>query len=83
MSKWDPIGVSDEPNAADEYDMYIGDVFELLRRSAKDDEIAEYLRWVETERMGLTNELGNPLVRDDLRSTAITELQRLRPLFVN
>ena len=23
MEHWDPIGISDEPNAADEYDLYI------------------------------------------------------------
>jgi hypothetical protein len=81
MSKWDPIGVADEPCAADEYDMYIGDVFELLRGAATDAEIAKYLRWVETERMGLTDESGNALMPEATRAVAVTELQRLRSLF--
>ena len=29
MAEWDPIGVSDIPEAADEYDSYIGGVYEL------------------------------------------------------
>lgn len=79
MSKWDPIGVNDIPEAADEYDSYIGDVFDLLRRNATDDEISEYLIWVETERMGLTDLKGNPLLPSEIRANAIWELQRLKP----
>ena len=30
MDVWDPIGVKDEPNAQDEYDGYLGGVYELL-----------------------------------------------------
>lgn len=30
MDVWDPIGVKDEPNAQDEYDSYLGGVYELL-----------------------------------------------------
>jgi len=81
MSKWDPIGVCEEPFAADENARYIGDVFELLRRAASNPEIADYLRWVETEWMGLTDERGNPLEPEVARDLAVTELQRLRPLF--
>lgn len=54
LQTWDPIGIRDEPNAQDEYDMYIGDVYELLLDGASDEKIAEYLLWVATERMGFT-----------------------------
>jgi hypothetical protein len=38
----------------DEYDMYIGHVHSLLMKNATEQDIAEYLLWVELERMGLT-----------------------------
>jgi hypothetical protein len=31
MRSWDPIGVSGWPDAADEYDSYMGDVATMLR----------------------------------------------------
>jgi hypothetical protein len=49
---WDPIGVSDEPNAQDEYDGYVGRAFELLTTGGSDKEIVEYLLWI-TGRMGM------------------------------
>jgi hypothetical protein len=52
---WDPIGIRDEPNAQDEYDMYIGAISELLRRGASDGEIAKYLHHVAHDRMGFDN----------------------------
>lgn len=52
----DPIGVADIVD--DEYDMYIGHIHSLLIKGAREQEIAEYLLWVELERMGLT---GTPM----------------------
>jgi hypothetical protein len=52
LEVWDPIGVSDEPNAQDEYDGYIGRAFELLVKGGSDEEIIEHLLWA-TERMGM------------------------------
>ena len=40
---WDPIGIKDEPNAQDEYDLYIGDVLELLNSDATEEQIASHL----------------------------------------
>ncbi len=37
MSEWDPIGVKDLPEAADEYDGYLGDVYALIVRDAARD----------------------------------------------
>jgi hypothetical protein len=51
LDVWDPIRISDEPNAQDEYDGYIGRVFELLTTGGRDEEIIEYLLWA-TDRMG-------------------------------
>jgi len=52
LNVWDPIGVKEEPNAQDEYDLYIGRVYELLVSAAPDSELAEYLHWVAHDRMG-------------------------------
>jgi hypothetical protein len=54
MSVWDPIGIKDEPNAQDEYDSYLGGVYELLITGASEERIAEHLWWIVTERMGLS-----------------------------
>jgi len=53
LEVWDPIGIKDEPKAQDEYDMYLGEVFELLTQQKSDNQIADYLIWVVNERMGL------------------------------
>jgi len=50
---WDPIGVRDEPNAQDEYDGYIGEVYDLLVKKATDQEITDRLLYIVRERMGL------------------------------
>jgi hypothetical protein len=50
---WDPIGVMDDPTwPRDEYDSYIGRVFELLVLGGSDKEIVEYLNSV-VGRIGL------------------------------
>jgi hypothetical protein len=52
LEVWDPIGVKDEPNAQDEYDGYIGGLYELLVGQAADSELAKYLYWAAHDRMG-------------------------------
>jgi len=51
---WDPIGVSDIPQARDEYYSYLPRVFARLIENSKDQEIAAYLVKVEEGSMGLT-----------------------------
>lgn len=53
MREWDPIGVSDIPQAADEYDSYIGEVYGLLLRREPLHKMVDFLWWVETQHMGL------------------------------
>jgi len=50
---WDPIGVQNEPNAQDEYDGYVGDIYELLVRKATDQEITDRLLYIVQETMAL------------------------------
>jgi hypothetical protein len=64
LEVWDPIGVKDEPNARDEYDGYIGRVYELLVSGAHDSELIEYLYWAAHDNMGL-----DAARRSDMEST--------------
>lgn len=50
---WDPIGISDLPEARDEYDYYLPHVFGMLIRGESEDAVAQYLVSVETDRMGV------------------------------
>jgi hypothetical protein len=71
MRDWDPIGVRDEPNAQDEYDSYIGRVYSLIAKRASEEEIAQYLLSVETEKMGY-----GPVARGGLLPVARALLAR-------
>jgi hypothetical protein len=54
MREWDPIGVSDEPNAQDEYDRYAMRMCSrLLDAASTEAEIAVYLAHIEGAWMGL------------------------------
>ena len=55
MERWDPIGVADMPDAAGEYDSYVGTVGRMLREGATAEELAAYLTQIRTERMGLNH----------------------------
>ncbi len=50
---WDPIGVRGIPQARDEYDGYVHQVFAHLERGATEPEICQHLASITTERMGL------------------------------
>jgi hypothetical protein len=53
MESWDPIGVSHAPEAADEYDGYMGKIVRLLQEGAGERELRRYLAGVRREAMGL------------------------------
>lgn len=53
MREWDPIGVADFPEAADEYDGYLGRIAERLRRQSSVHEITVMLGSFRTADMGL------------------------------
>jgi len=55
MREWDPIGAADAPEAADEYDAYVGTVYVMLMdQRASKDEIAAYLFDIATNHMGIS-----------------------------
>lgn len=81
MEEWDPIGVKDTPEAADEYDLYIGDIFELLKRGGSVAKISAYLRNIEVDRMGMIDAAGEPLLAEARRGAAVSSLTDLRGYF--
>jgi hypothetical protein len=56
LCEWDPIGVKAIMEAQDEYDAYVDSICELLLSGSSREEVCDYLRWVETEVMGLEGE---------------------------
>ncbi len=72
LAIWDPIGVKDEPNAKDEYDGYIGRIYELLTSDASDTELTEYLYWAVHDHMGLDR-----ATRPDMAAT-VAALREIR-----
>jgi hypothetical protein len=52
---WDPCGISDLPQARDEYSNYLPQVFQLVRKSSTQVDIANYLFKIEKDWMGLTH----------------------------
>jgi hypothetical protein len=53
LHDWDPIGVSDVPEAQDEYDSYIGGVYRLLASGARPKAIAQHLATIQGDTIGL------------------------------
>ena len=54
LRRWDPIRVISEHNQ-DEYDSYSVAVVRLLDQGATVDQIVDYMRWVVTDRMGMSH----------------------------
>ena len=53
LDVWDPIGVKNVPQAQDEYDGYIGELYELLVNRAEDEALVNYLYRIAYDNMGL------------------------------
>lgn len=82
MGEWDPIGVNDVPEAADEYDSHIGGVYDLLKQGASVESIRAYLRKIEIDRMEMVNASGEPLLSDANRNRAAASLTSLGRYFL-
>ncbi|MFI5305118.1 MAG: hypothetical protein ACHQYP_10035 [Nitrospiria bacterium] len=54
IKEWDPIGVENVPEAQDEYDSYIPQIYKRLITRASEQNLFDYLWWVETEHMELS-----------------------------
>jgi len=53
LKKWDPIGVVEIPEAQDEYDSYVPQIYGLIIRREPVEKIFDYLWWAETKNMEL------------------------------
>lgn len=58
---WDPIGISNYPQARDEYHLYLPTVFRLLEGNSEADEIATYLSTVVVDHMCLDRNIKHDL----------------------
>jgi hypothetical protein len=56
MSEWDPIGVSEYPEAFGEYRAYEREIADLLIAGATTEELAKHLFRQEQEHMGLPDD---------------------------
>jgi len=58
--EWDPIGINDMPEARDEYSSYTPQIFSLAMHGASNEDIAEKLKRIEIDWIGLaSNADGN------------------------
>jgi len=58
---WDPIGISDEPWARDEYESRVPQVFSLVVNQATAQDIVDHLMEVVREDMGITSNKGRTM----------------------
>jgi hypothetical protein len=72
FSDWDPLGVN-ELASEDEYDIYIGAIYQLLSANASTSELAGYLRQLEiTQLETVTNETHRNMVAEKLKQLDVS-----------
>ena len=54
MQDWDPCYVRDAPEAQDEYDTYVSQLYRMLRQGTSEKALVDYLFAVEKDGMGVT-----------------------------
>jgi hypothetical protein len=59
LQEWDPIGVRDIPQCADEYSSYAPEIADLVARKASPEIIAGKLNLIVSERMGSKPDVQN------------------------
>ena len=55
LRDWDPIGVNDIPEAADEYRSYVRGAYDVAVSTRSASALAKHLLHIEHERMGLSS----------------------------
>jgi hypothetical protein len=53
LNDWDPIGIAGVPQAADEYDRYVGHLAQMVVAGSSISELSEHLVRIEADDMGL------------------------------
>jgi hypothetical protein len=76
---WDPIGVRGHPEARDEYDVYVPQVYLLLQGGATAEQIALHLDKVVTERIELNSNMERSLMASQKLLDWRAVLLRKRP----
>src|SRR5262245_59793907 len=76
MDEWDPIGVNGIPEAAGEYDRYIGAIYGMIQRRASEHDISAHLLRLEIDEMGMVNAAGLP-PRTEKRDAVAASLRGL------
>ena len=56
---WDPIGISNEPQTRNEYSSYVPEIFDLTKRNASEEVIAQKLNYIQTEIIGLNSNFAH------------------------
>lgn len=73
LERWDPLGVRDQPMGAERYACQVQDLTLLMLGDSDDEELTDYLRGAETNRLGL-------LDADEARvARTVAALRALRP----
>jgi hypothetical protein len=74
LRDWDPIGIADVPQAQDEYDGYVGQVYRLLSSRASDEDLVSHLATIELQTMGLPS-VDRTHLQDVVRRLREVDLQ--------
>jgi hypothetical protein len=53
LNDWDPIGIAGVPQAADEYDRYVGQLAQMVEAGSSISDLSEHLVRIEVDDMGL------------------------------
>jgi hypothetical protein len=76
MREWDPIGVADVEEAADEYDTYVGRAYVMLMdEHASAEAIAAYLFEIAANNMGLSSNGADLAQRSAKAAVALVALR--------
>lgn len=62
LEEWDPIGIAEDPLAQDEYDGYLGGIYNFLEQNATEAEIVHHLHLTETLNMGMQGQSKEKLL---------------------
>ncbi len=74
LEKWDPIGVSNRQEAADEYHQYVHAIYQIIQNSLSYRDLFEYLWELETQYIGLK---GNKPKTEEFARMLYKEIKKM------
>jgi hypothetical protein len=75
---WDPIGISEIPEARDEYQSYVPKVAEFLFEQKKKEELEAYLHWLAIQHIGLSDTAEGRIHTKKVVDILFDDLQRMQ-----